>query len=469
MWSDRTPPDRLRALVDQLHRVLPRPSPNASRIKHKVAGEANFDQAAAALQAEAGFTCLGKTLLHKPLATITYSDGKATLSGPGASAAVYGRGFDILEAMLEAWSGPANAMLAGFIAYDLAAEIENLGAAPTQTFRFPQLYFGLYDSSLTREPSGWSLSATTAWRTPFAIEDAEDLLRRAVNIALPSHDRKGAAALTSQPNRASFEASVERIVSTIHAGDIFQTNLCRCIEAAIEPGAEWDLFERMRAISPAQYEAFLRMDDHQSVLSISPELFLKVTDGTVESWPIKGTRPRAANPQEDDALLNDLLTSEKDRAELAMIVDVVRNDLGRVCRTGSVEVVTHAGLMTLPTVHHLYSKVTGRLREDTTLVDLLRAAFPAASITGAPKIEAMRVAAREEKQLRGPCMGAIGYITLDGRMELSVAIRTAFVTGNEVRYYAGCGITSDSVPANEFEESQHKAVAFVLALGAKHA
>ena len=148
-----------------------------------------------------------------------------------------------------------------------------------------------------------------------------------------------------------------------------------------------------------------------------------------------------------------------------MIVDVVRNDLGRVCRTGSVQVVQHAESMSLPTVHHLFSTVKGSLREDAGIVDLLRAAFPAASISGSPKIEAMRVAMREEGQWRGPCMGAIGWISLDGRMELSVAIRTAFVADDRVRYYAGCGITSDSIPSAEFEESRHKAAAFVRALG----
>jgi anthranilate/para-aminobenzoate synthase component I len=147
-----------------------------------------------------------------------------------------------------------------------------------------------------------------------------------------------------------------------------------------------------------------------------------------------------------------------------MIVDVVRNDLSRVCQTGSVKVIRHAELMTLPTVHHSVSTVQGRLRDNASPIDLLRAAFPAASITGAPKIEAMRVAMREEGQRRGPCMGAIGWIGLNGDMEFSVAIRTAFAESGRVHYYAGCGITADSVPAAEFEESSHKAAAFLRAL-----
>jgi len=164
-------------------------------------------------------------------------------------------------------------------------------------------------------------------------------------------------------------------------------------------------------------------------------------------------------------LAEGLLASKKDRAELAMIVDVVRNDLGRVAKTGSVTVTEHAQLMTLPTVHHSYSTVRAQLREDATSVDLLRASFPPASISGAPKIEAMRVAMREEQQLRGPAMGAIGWISLSGDMELSVAIRTAWIADNKIRYYAGCGITADSVPSEEYEESEHKVAAFRRALG----
>ena len=401
MWSDRTPPERLRALGKQLESVLP----------------ANASARAA----------------PEPLATASYWGGYADVSGPAGEIRVSGCGFEILEAMLQAWRHMPGAGLHGFLSYDLASEIEDLGPLPPETFGFPKFHFGLFNSVSEPRPSGSGL------RPPIS--------------------------LTSRPDRAAFEASVARTVAAIHAGDIFQTNICRSIEARIEPGSEYELFHRMRTISPARYEAFLRIDPQHAILSISPELFLKVDGGIVESRPIKGTRPRGETPEADDALRRELCASEKDRAELAMIVDVTRNDLGRVCETGSVEVAAHAELMTLPTVHHLFSTVRGRLREGTGPVDLLRAAFPAASITGAPKIEAMRIAMREEGQLRGPCMGAIGWISMDGRMELSVAIRTAVVIGDHVRYYAGCGITAGSDPAAEFEESQHKAAAFERALG----
>jgi len=430
MWSDRTPPERLRALVAKLHSALPAPGSRRT---------SSIDHVEEPLRIAPGFASVtGKRplLLHNPLATITYSNGSAVIAGPGGTVEVSATAFDVLEAMLEAWRGPSEALLAGFLSYDLAAEIEDLGTTPTPDFTFPQFYFALYDSARTLENHQWRHSATTAWRKP--------------------------EALRSRPDQSSFEASVERIVATIRAGDIFQTNLCRRLEADLDPVMAWDLYQRMRTISPAQYESYIQIDEQRAILSISPELFLKVDAGMVESSPIKGTRPRAHNAAEDQALSAELLSSEKDRAELAMIVDVVRNDLGRVCETGSVEVTQHAALMTLPTVHHLYSTVRGRLRGG--LVDLLRAAFPAASITGAPKIEAIRVAMREEGQLRGPCMGAIGWISMDGSMELSVAIRTAFTSDGQVRYYAGCGITADSDPHTEFIESSHKAAAFVRAL-----
>ena len=446
MWSDQASPEQLRKWVAQLHSVLPAPASGASMKITPLHDPATREQIAEEFSGEPGFACVnfttksggvGTYLLRRPLASVSYSNGCAAITGPNGSVELRGLGFDILQAVLQAWRGWEGALLAGSLAYDLAGEIEDLGVAPPADFTFPGLHFGLYDSALVFENA-------------------------AIPPAPPRH--AASALLTSRPDRAAFEASVERIVRTIYAGDIFQTNLCRRLTAPLQPAAAWPLHQRMRAISPSRYEAFLRIDDQRAILSVSPELFLKVAEGVVESAPIKGTRPRSDSAEEDRVLASQLLASEKDRAELAMIVDVVRNDLARVCETGSINVVTHAELMTLPTVHHLFSRVRGKLRADAGPVELLRAAFPAASISGAPKIEAMRIAMREEGQLRGPCMGAIGWIALDGRMELSVAIRTAFVTGGWVRYYAGCGITAGSDPETEFAESSHKAAAFIRAL-----
>jgi para-aminobenzoate synthetase component I len=395
MWSDRISREKLSELVEQLRAVELSSEP--------------------------------------PLATISYRNRVAAIISATSRITIEAPAFDILEAALTAWSG-SNARLSGYLGYDLAAELEDLGPLPPDDLNMPEMYFGLYEHAA---------DATAAKARPGLV--------------------KGGA-FSSRPDRVAFEASVKHIVETIYAGDIFQTNLCRRIERRLESGSAWDLFQRMREINPARHEAFIQIDAERAVLSISPESFLRVTDRVVESSPIKGTRARGKDAASDEALAKELRASQKDRAELAMIVDVVRNDLGRVCEIGSVKVVAHAEMMTLPTVHHLYSTVTGKLRDDASSVDLLRAAFPPASISGAPKIEAIRVAMREEKQLRGPCMGAIGWISMNGDMDLSVAIRTAFVTNGLVRYYAGCGITADSVPSDEFEESEHKAAAFVRAL-----
>ncbi|MEO5923316.1 MAG: chorismate-binding protein [Bryobacteraceae bacterium] len=365
--------------------------------------------------------------------SISYRAGRALIRTSDAEVVVEGHAFDIFEAF---YNSCPEGRLQGFLAYDLAAELEDIGPLPPDTSEFPQLYFRWEPRATAR---GWSSDE--------------------INV-----NERGASSVTTNLERSQFEAAVARIVATIHAGDIFQTNLCRCIEAPCEPGTEWDLYQRLRTINPARYENFLRIDDHRTLFSISPELFLKVDNRVVTSEPIKGTRPRGATPAEDEALIRELLASVKDRAELAMIVDVVRNDLSRVCEVGSVKVTEHAQLMTLPTVHHSYSTVQGHLRTDAGPIDLLRAAFPAASISGAPKIEAMRVAMREEGCRRGPCMGAIGWLDTNGDMEFSVAIRTAFTENGIVRYYAGCGITADSIPSDEFDESGHKAAAFLRAL-----
>jgi para-aminobenzoate synthetase component I len=471
MWSDRLPPEDLRLLVNQIRSVV---SP---------ASIEQWNSPGPASHSEPGFAWLNGLPLSKPLAIATYSKSEGVVSGPQGSVRLRARGFDLLEALLTAWHG-APALLAGFLSYDLAAELEDLGSAPPESFQFPQFHFGLYKNAPERPvedaiggrtlvraglESRWASEAEASrglkpalHPTPSASVARRPMEQSEEELAPIS----SSCPLTSRPSRACFEAAVERIVAAIHAGDFFQTNLCRSLETRLRPGSEWDLFQRLRRINPARYEAFLRVDPERAVLSVSPETFLKVQNGVVESSPIKGTRPRGRAGDQDAALARELLASEKDRAELAMIVDVTRNDLGRVCETGSVEVIQHASLMSLPTVHHLFSTVGGKLRPSSGLVDLLRAAFPAASITGAPKIEAMRAALREEGQWRGPCMGAIGWISLGlpDSMELSVAIRTAFVSEGRVRYYAGCGITADSIPASEFLESRHKAAAFVRGL-----
>jgi para-aminobenzoate synthetase len=251
----------------------------------------------------------------------------------------------------------------------------------------------------------------------------------------------------------------------IAAGETYEVCLTNMAEAAgsLDP---WRGYQFLRRISPAPFGALLRFGEI-SVLSTSPEQFLRIDrNGIAESKPIKGTRPRGATPREDAALVADLMTSEKDRAENLMIVDLVRNDLGRCAEVNSVEVKDAFAVETYATVHQLVSTVRGQLRADSTAIECVRAVFPAGSMTGAPKIRTMRIIDRLEGGPRGVYSGAIGYFSLSGAAHLSVVIRTAMVTPGRVRYGVGGAITALSEPEQEFEETAVKATPLVALAGA---
>jgi para-aminobenzoate synthetase component I len=459
MWSDRPDAAARAAMVEQLRQLLPAPRPGASSETRDLDWQRQPEDVAEALRPQRGFLWLDQPrarLLANPLATISITDKQATVQSPGAKVDWAGSGFDVLEAVLEAWGGPAEAWLCGYLGYELGAELEDVPLPRRRDGGLPDLHLALYDRRLEHYGGQWRLCGTDAWR-PVSTEDL---------CARPAPDEGEAGGeVRSTPSAEGFCDAVARAVQRIYHGELFQVNLCRRLEAALASSQIWTMYRRLRAISPAAYGAFLDLGGGEAVLSMSPELFLQAEAGQVRSCPIKGTRPRGTNPAEDQELARALAESEKDRAELAMIVDVTRNDLGRVCRAGSVRVEKHAELMTLPTVHHTYSEVTGVLRRECGPADLLRACFPPASITGAPKIRAMEVVAEEEEYRRGAAMGSVGWISMAGDLELSVAIRTAAAARGRVWYLAGCGITAGSVPREELEESEAKAAAFRRALG----
>jgi para-aminobenzoate synthetase component I len=485
MWSDRLPEARRRRLAERLRSVLPAPSAHARGAVTPLRpssprGPATPEQVAEELRSDPGFAWLAGELaggaadrfFSRPLAVLSVRKGRTTAAGPGGKVTFAAGGFAALEAAFAAWGGPARGLLVGYLGYELAAELEawNPEARQDDDLRLPDLHLGLYDAALRHDAKGWHLESTDAWRGGEPAIEAEARLAaaRRREVPEPGTGRLATGPLAGSPNSRGFQEAVARAVAAIRAGRIYQVNLCRRLAAPLPAGRIWPLWRRLRAASPADHGAFLDLGRGKAVLSVSPELFLSVRDGAVETRPIKGTRPRGGNPREDRALARELAESAKDQAELAMIVDVARNDLGRLCATGSVEVARHAELMTLPTVHHTVSAVRGRLRpgESTTPVPLLRAAFPPASVTGAPKIQATWVAAAEEPQRRGPAMGALGWISLGGDLELAVAIRTAAAARGRVAYHAGCGIVCDSDPEAELEETAVKARAFLTALGA---
>jgi para-aminobenzoate synthetase component 1 len=255
---------------------------------------------------------------------------------------------------------------------------------------------------------------------------------------------------------------VRRTIDYIEAGDIYQANITQRFQAPLPPGFEAGgpgrlaLYDALRRRNPATFAAFVDFGE-TVLLSSSPERFLKVAGNRIETRPIKGTRPRGADPAEDTALAGELLASEKDRAENLMIVDLLRNDLGRVAKLGSVKVPVLFGLESYATVHHLVSVVTAELDAGRKAVDLLRAAFPGGSVTGAPKIRAMEIIAELEPTARGPYCGAIGYLSATGAMDTNIVIRTVLIDGDRISFQVGGGIVADSDPEAEYQETLVKA------------
>jgi aminodeoxychorismate synthase component I len=257
---------------------------------------------------------------------------------------------------------------------------------------------------------------------------------------------------------------VQTVKDHIAAGDVYQVCLTHRHETPLVGGSAWDLYKELRRINPAPFASFLRFPEVE-IVSSSPERFLKVdASGLAECRPIKGTRPRGKTPVEDERLRNELQNSPKDRAENVMIVDLVRNDFGRVCRYGSVLVPDFLTIEEYATVFQMVSTVEGRLAEGRDRFDLIRACFPGGSMTGAPKIEAMKIIDTIEPVTRGIYSGAIGYLDFRGAMDLSMVIRTIIVKDGRCYFHVGGGIVADSDPAAEYQETQDKAKALTMAI-----
>jgi para-aminobenzoate synthetase component 1 len=267
------------------------------------------------------------------------------------------------------------------------------------------------------------------------------------------------------PGGAAYKARVARILEYLRAGDVYQVNLARrLIAPRLVPGDPLALAAAIAAASPAPYAAFLEPAPGDAIVSASPERFLARSGDRIETRPIKGTRPRATSPAGDAAARDELARAPKDAAEHLMIVDLERNDLGRVAVTGSVRVDELAYVVELPTVHHLVSRVSAALRPDVGLAALLRATFPGGSITGAPKIRAMQIIDELEPAPRGPYCGAIGWLGAGGALDLSIAIRIAVLAGDELAVHVGGGIVADSDPQAELDETEAKAAGWRRAL-----
>jgi para-aminobenzoate synthetase component 1 len=385
----------------------------------------------------------------------------------------------VLDERLAEYSSPhlwaeqlpvAGACIATF-SYELGHQLERLRLSSARHVSDePDMVLAFYDTLVIHDYRS-GITKLTSIAGPKLLDEAFETLNDALGHAREDYESNPASILSTTSNltRDEYLAAVRRIKEHIAAGDIYQANLTQQLSCAIpsETTAE-SIFWRLRRDHPAPFAAFIRRRD-DVVISASPERFLRVDandyERYVEAWPIKGTRSRGATIEEDEALRAELLASEKDCAENIMIVDLLRNDLGRVSRYGSIAVTELCALEEHPTLFHLVSKVRGTLRDDVTAGALLRAAFPCGSITGAPKIRAVEIINEIETAPRGLSMGAIGYFSFDGSLDLNVAIRTMVVRDSVARFNVGGGIVADSCPALEYEESLLKARALLHALG----
>ncbi len=278
----------------------------------------------------------------------------------------------------------------------------------------------------------------------------------------PTYAVAGLPGVRSTFSREQFVSAVARTREYVLAGDIFQANLSQRFEAPV-PDHPFALYSRLRTRNAAPFSAYFDFGDAVAV-SASPERFLRARDGGVETRPIKGTSSRGVNPRHDSALGEALFESEKDRAENVMIVDLLRNDLSKVCEDGSVEVPELCRIERYATVHHLVSTVVGRLRPELGPVELLRAVWPGGSITGAPKVRAMEIIAELEPTRRGLYTGSLGYLSFSGALDLSIAIRTFVARNGRAFFQAGAGIVADSDPEREYDETLLKALGMAAAL-----
>ena len=363
----------------------------------------------------------------------------------------------------------------GYWAYDYGRRLERLPVLAHDDLALPDLVLSLYDVVLARdEDSGRAhlfssgLPAPPEARARRARERLDAFRARLESPAPPrvaSPIARTTTPATSTFTRAGYLRAVEDVREAIARGDIFQANLSQRWSLPL-PGAHahaLELDHALRQHTPSPFAATLCLGDH-AILSASPELFLRRRGQLVETRPIKGTRPRAADTAEDERLAAELQASAKDRAENVMIVDVLRNDLGRVCRTGSVSAPELCALERFPQVWHLTSTVTGKLREGVGAFELLNACFPGGSITGAPKIRAMELLEALEPVRRHIYTGAIGWVGWNGDADWNIAIRTATATASAIHWSAGGGITGDSDPESEYRESLAKAEGLRMAL-----
>jgi para-aminobenzoate synthetase component 1 len=429
-------------------------------------------------------------LAFDPVWRLTLREGRLHRIDGGGERILDG---DPMRALAEAWPerviydpsppGPFTSGLAGYLSYDLKDHLERYPSRAARDLDFPELSLRYHDVVWM-----WNRDTAEGWAISTGLPEREDGMRaararerldaqwRVMGEAIQSRSHgtsievsgAGAAAhpagrFTSNFTRDGYLAMVSRALEHIAAGDVYQVNLAQRFRVEPAPPA-LAVYRSLREIAPAPFLAYAALPDG-GIASSSPERFFRVRGDLIETWPIKGTRPRGSSPEEDARLMEELRASAKDRAENVMIVDLERNDLGRVCELGSVRVPSLCEVTTHSNVHHLESRVEGRLRGDASPVDVIRALFPGGSITGAPKIRAVEIIEELEPVRRAVYTGAIGYWDACGDCDWNIAIRTISVVRGTAYFHAGGGIVADSTPEGEYEETLVKATGMMRALG----
>ncbi|MGR3317081.1 MAG: aminodeoxychorismate synthase component I [Candidatus Anammoxibacter sp.] len=432
----------------------------------------------------------------EPFFKIKYLDSKIIVEDTNGTKEINGNPFEQLRYFLNSYKidvlkNESNVIdfpfiggAVGYFSYDMCHFIEKVPNTTKDDLGFPDMYFGFYDTFV-------AIDHLKDKRYVVSLNinnngDTEKKIERLINIVSDKNsdaygtdnqpDHKGLTSpLTSNFTKKEYIKAVKKAKEYIKAGDIYQVNLSQRFETRTT-FSPFNLYERLRNINPAPYSSFIGFDD-LSIISSSPERYLsvKATNNSldckrksrVQIRPIKGTRQRHNDKTEDAQAKDELFSSPKDDAELTMIVDLERNDLGRVCDYGSVKVVEKKVLESFATVHHLVSTIEGDLNKNFDVIDLIKATFPGGSITGAPKIRAMHIIDELESTKRSVYTGAIGYIGFNGNVDLSMAIRTFLMNGDKVCFQVGGAIVADSDPLVEYEETMHKAYAMIKAIKGK--
>ena len=356
---------------------------------------------------------------------------------------------------------PFNGGAMGYFAYDLARRIEKLPVIAEAAEELPDMAVGLYR---------WAVIVDhlkqQSWLVGYDLEvdQIAELVEQfsQLHTTTSTMDFRVLEAPTSNMTREVYAEAFAKVKRYLMEGDCYQINLTQRFVSPCK-GDPWSAYQALRRINAAPFSAYLNLPQVQ-VLSSSPERFLQVTNGHIETKPIKGTRPRKHDPKQDLQQIALLASSEKDRAENLMIVDLLRNDIGKCCRKGTVTVPKLFAIESYATVHHLVSTVCGELADNQHALDLLRSCFPGGSITGAPKVRAMQIIEELEPHRRGIYCGAIGYIGYDGNMDSNIVIRTLVHNQGNIRFWVGGGIVHDSIEAEEYQECFDKAAALLKLL-----